>query len=76
MFEDSSFFETSLSDQHHLIYSMLKTTFHIEEPETLIYRGYKIFSLETLSSELFVKLESQENNDYQTFEKKFCLNLE
>ena len=31
----------------------------------------KRFFLETFSSELFLKLESQENNDYQTFEKNF-----
>ena len=28
-----------------------------------------MFSLETFSSESFLKLESQENNNYQTFEK-------
>ena len=39
---------------------MLKTTFHTEEPKTLIYRDYKTFSLEKFSSELFLKLESQE----------------
>ena len=37
----------------------------------LIYRYCKIFSLETLSSELFSKLESQENNECQTFRKNF-----
>ena len=70
-FKNSTIFETGLSDHHHLIYSMLKTTFHKEEPQTLIYCDHKTFSLETFSSELFLKLESQENNDYQTFEKNF-----
>ena len=50
---------------------MLKTTFHREEQKTLIYRDYKTFSLEKFSSELILKLESQENNDYQTFETNF-----
>ena len=50
---------------------MLKTTFHKEEPKTLIYSDRKTFSLETFNSELFLKLESLENNDYQTFEKNF-----
>ena len=50
---------------------MLKIRFHKEEPKTLIYRDYKTFSLEKFSSELFLKLESQENNDYQTFETNF-----
>ena len=56
-FKNYTFFETGLSDYHHLIYSMLKTTFHKEEPKTLIYRDYKTFSLKTFSSELFLKLE-------------------
>ena len=45
--------------------------FDKEEPKTLIYRIYKTFFWETFSSELFLKLESQENNDWQTFEKSF-----
>ena len=62
-FENSNFFE------------MLKTTFHKEQPKTLIYREYKTFPLETFSSRSFLKLESQENNDYQTFEKNFVETL-
>ena len=50
---------------------MLKTTFHKEEPKTLIYRDHKMFSLEKFNSELILKLESQENNDYQTFQLNF-----
>ena len=70
--KNSTSFETGLSDHHHLIYSMMKTTFHKEEPKTLIYRDYKTFSLEKFGSELFLKLESHESNDYQIFEKKLC----
>ena len=69
LFKNSTSFETDLSDHHNLIYSMLKTTFHKEEPKPLTYCDYKMFSLETFSSELLLKLESQENNDYQIFEK-------
>ena len=50
---------------------MLKITFDKEEPKLLIYRDYKTLSLETFSSELFLKLESKDYNEYQTFEKKF-----
>ena len=64
-FKNSTSFLTGLSYHHHLIYSMLKTMFH-----------KKVFSLETFSSESFLKLESQENNDYQIFEKKTCCHLE
>ena len=75
LFKNSTSFETGLSDHHHLIYSMLKIRFHKEEPKTLIHRDYKTFSQEKFSSELFLKLESQENNDYQTFEANFVDNL-
>ena len=70
-FKNSTSFEAGLSDHHHLIYSMFKTTFHKKEPKTLIYRDYKTLSQEKFSSELILKLESQENNDYQTFETNF-----
>ena len=70
-FKSSTSFETGLSDHHHLIYSMIKTTFHKEEPKTLIYRDHKMFSLEKFNSELILKLESRENNDYQTFQLNF-----
>ena len=44
------------------MYSMLKTTFHKEEPKTLIYCCYKTFSLEKFSSELFsIKYKKQRN---------------
>ena len=71
LFKSSTSFETGLSDHHHFIYSMLKTTFHNEEPKTLISRDSKTFSLEKLNTELFLKLELQDNNDYQTFETNF-----
>ena len=48
---------------------MLKTTFRKEKPKTLFHRDYKTFSLETFTSQLFLKVESRENNNYQTFEK-------
>ena len=35
----------------------------------LFYRDYKTFSLESFTSQMFLKIESQENNDYKTFEK-------
>ena len=58
LLKNSTSFEAGLSDHHHFIYSILKTTFHKEEPKTLIYCDYETFSLEKFSSELFLKLES------------------
>ena len=43
-FKKTRFFETGLSDHHHLIYSVMKTTFKPEVPKKLIYRDYSNFS--------------------------------
>ena len=40
-FKHLSTFETGLSDQHHLVYSMLKTRSKREESKHFIYRDYK-----------------------------------
>ena len=38
-------YKAGLSDHHHLIYSLMKTSFSSEEPKTnLIYRDYSKFS--------------------------------
>ena len=47
--------ETGLSDHHHLISSMMKTTFEKEESKFLIYRDYKIFNFNSFKSELLSK---------------------
>ena len=39
------------------------------------YIIYKTYSLETFSSELFLKLDSQENDECKTFEKNFVVTL-
>ena len=48
---------------------MLENIFHKEEPKTLIYCDYKMFSQETFSSELFSKRDSQQISEYQAFEQ-------
>ena len=35
----------------------------------IIYRDFKMSSLETSSSKLFSKVDSQKNSEYETFEK-------
>ena len=69
-FKHTSTFETGLSDHHHLIYSMLKTTFKKEEPKQFIYRDYKNFDKENF----YTDLESQLSNcsqKYEHFENTF-----
>ena len=42
-FINTSSFETCISDHHHLIYSMLETSFEKEESKKVTYRNYKQF---------------------------------
>ena len=55
-------YETRLSDHHHLIYSVLKTTFKCEESKKLIYRNYSSFSLKDFRSDLLLNVRDGENN--------------
>ena len=52
-FKNTSAFENSLSDDHHLlIYSMLKTSFQKNEPKRLIHRDYTSFSKDSFLTNL------------------------
>ena len=46
-FKNTSSYETGISDHHHLIFSIMKTTFASEEPKKFVYRDYKTFSHES-----------------------------
>ena len=74
-FKNSSKFETGLSDHHHLIYSMLKTTFKKEEPKRRIYCYYKNFSNEYFKSDLKNGLSKCPKN-YESFEDVFLTVLD
>ena len=62
-----STFETGLRDHHHLIYSMLKTTFKKEDSKRLIYRDYNNFSNEYFQNDLKNDLLKCPKN-YESFE--------
>ena len=51
-FKNTGFFETGISDRHHLIYSMLKTTFEKVDSIKVIYRDYKKFQWENFEKDL------------------------
>ena len=51
-FKNTTSYETGLSDHHHMILTMLKTTFQQKEPKCLIYRDYKNFIFENFKSGL------------------------
>ena len=53
-FKNTTSYETGLSDHHHMILTVLKTTFQQKEPKCLIYRDYKNLSLK-ISKMIFRK---------------------
>ena len=55
-FKFSTTFETGLSDHHHLMYFILKTTFQKEGTKTLIYRDFKKVTYTDFQSELNLNL--------------------
>ena len=62
-FKNTSSYETGISDHHHLIFSIMKTTFASEEPKKFVYRDYKTFSYENFKNDLLSKTVD-ENVDY------------
>ena len=51
-FQGTSSLETGLTDNHHLIYSILKITFEKEEPTKVTYRNYKHFQWQHFENDL------------------------
>ena len=69
-FKHTSSTETGLSDHHHLISSMMKTTFEKEESKVLVYQNYKNFSFNSFKSELLSKFH-QNNVTFTFLENNF-----
>ena len=67
-FKNTSSFETGISDHHHLIYSILKTTCEKEESKKVTYRNYKQFQWETFEKDLTSSL-SNCNGEYENYEQ-------
>ena len=69
-FKNTASYETGLSDHHHMVLTMLKTTFQQKEPKCLIYRYYKIFMFENFKSDLQEVLQSCKGS-YDLFDNYF-----
>ena len=69
-FRNTSSFETGISDYHHLIYLMLKTTFEKEESKKVTYRNYKEFQWENFEKDLTSSLRNC-NGEYENYEQNF-----
>ena len=73
-FKNTSSFETGISDHHHLIYLMLKTTFEKEESKKVTYRNYKEFQWENFEKDLTSSLRNC-NGEYENYEQNFITAL-
>ena len=64
-FMKSQSFETGFSDHHHVIYTILKSTYVKLSPKIIRYREYKNFHKEEFQRDLHTKLSETIYTDYQ-----------
>ena len=69
-------FETGFSDHHHLIYTVLKSTYNKAPPKKLLYRDYKNWSEERWKMDLERNLCASHPASYSEFESVFMTTLE
>ena len=70
-FMKSATFETGLSDHHKLITTILRKTISKGNSKKMFYRDYKRFDQKKFETELKLKLNSQKNLSYSTFQAMF-----
>eukprot|EP00794_Sanderia_malayensis_P018339 gene18339-20183_t len=75
-FMHSKSFETGFSDHHHMIYTILKSTFEKVYPTKITYRDYKTWSQEKFENELSSNMLSSLPTEYKHFEKIFTNTLD
>ena len=69
-------FEAGFSDHHHLIYTILKSTYNKAPPKKLLYREYKNWSEERWEMALERNLRTSHPANYSEFELVFMTTLE
>ena len=67
----STTFETSLSDHHKLIQTILRKTISKGNSKKMFYRDFKRFDQMKFETELKLKLNSQKNLNYSNFQAVF-----
>ena len=67
----SATFETGLFDHHELITTILRKTISKGNSKKMFYRDYKRFGQKKFETELKLKLNSQTNLSYSTFQAVF-----
>ena len=67
----SSTFETGISDFHHMVYTILKTTYDRLPPKVISYRCYRNFSESQFREELAHKMYKNSPKSYAEFENQY-----
>ena len=70
-FMKSATFETGLCDHHKLITTILRKAISKGNLKKMFYRDYKRFDQKKFENELKLKLNSQTNLSYSTFQAMF-----
>ena len=68
-FMNTNSYETG--DHHHMIYTMLRTTFTKSKPRKVFYRDYKYFDYHAFKYELTNVISNSNNSNYSEFENYF-----
>ena len=75
-FQKSQSFETGVSDHHHMIYTMLKSTYIHIPPKKVVYRSYKTFSEDAFKTELRSNLGVSHSGDFTSFNSVLTATLD
>ena len=70
-FVNTSTVSTGLSDFHKMIITVLKTTFPKAKPRIVTYRDFSKYRKEEFGRELKINLETNGQNNYESFENIF-----
>ena len=65
--EGNFLFKIGLSDHHHIIYSIIKSTFEKKEPKHSVYRNYNQFYCEHFENEKSSSLKRLINKEFHLF---------
>ena len=68
-FQNSSTFETGLSDFHKLILTLFKYEILQQRPKITLYRDYKRFESQTFESVISKKIEESRSMDFEAFKR-------
>ena len=68
-FQNSSAFETGLSDFHKLILTLFKSDIPQQRPNIISYRNYKRFDSQIFMSVISKKIEENTSMDFEAFKR-------